>query len=169
MKSLVLFFLLNLSADPTINNKFSDVEIEKRFRPYIVSNVLLMEVTGAKVVRLQDGSSLVIGVASTVLKDDSAKELLRAERVCRIKALANIVAEREGVQIAHAETLEEKTTITIDQEGEGGTSISEFTQLTKSKIEGIAKDMPVIGRWKSKDRDVYFLAIGEFVEKPDKP
>lgn len=169
MKSLILSWMVLMAADPALMNKFSDIEIEDKFREYIEANALLMEVTGAKVIRLPDGRSLVLGVASTALKDMSAKERLRAERVCKIKALANIVAEKEGVQVAHTETLKEKTTVVIDHMREAGKSISEFTQLTKTKVEGIAKDMPVVGKWKSKKRDVYYLAIGSFVDQSGKP
>jgi hypothetical protein len=37
--------------------------------------------------------------------------------------------------------------------------------VTKTKVEGIAKDMPVIGRWRSKDGEVFYLAIGSIVGK----
>src|SRR5262249_29021771 len=82
---------------------FRSVEIDPRFEGYLRTNPLLMAVPGAKVIRLDNGNQVVLAVASTVLKDDSAEERLRAEKVCRIKALASVVAEKQGVQIAHSE------------------------------------------------------------------
>ena len=38
----------------------------------------------------------MVAVASTPVKDNSAGERLRAERVCRIKALAYLVQEQTG-------------------------------------------------------------------------
>jgi len=48
---------------------------------------------------------------------------------------------------------------------ETGKSVSEFLEITKRKVQGIAKDMPVVGRWKSKEGDVFYLAIGTVLAK----
>jgi len=153
---------LSIAADKP---QFSDVVIEKHFKPYLLSNPLLMEVTGAKVIREKNGQTVLLSVASTILKDTSPTERLRAEKVCRIKALAGIIAEKKGIQICHIETLNEKTEVVIDEKGETANSVSEFLQITKSKVEGITKDMPVIGRWRSKDGDVFYLALGSRLDK----
>lgn len=152
-----------------VQKKFSEIEIDDAFRPYLVSNVLLMEVTGAKLIRLPKKRTAVISIASTVLKDDSANERLRAEKVCRLKAFANIVAEKEGVQVAHAEELKEQTKIVIDENGESGHSISELMQVTKTQVTGIAKDMPVVGRWNSKNGEVFYMALGVILDKNGEP
>lgn len=165
MQAVLIALLLLMADDATLAKRFSDVEIEDAFRPYLTSNLLLMEVTGAKIIRLPDGKKAILSVASTAIKDGSAKDRLRAERVCRTKALANVVAERQGVQVAHMEKLEEKSRIVIEDKGETGTSVSELLQVTKTKVEGIAKDMPVVGRWKSKDGDVFYMAVGAIVGK----
>lgn len=163
MRLIACLLLFVALADNGSAQDFADVEIDKQFQTFLTNNRLLMEVTGAKAIRCQDGKIAVIGVASTVIKDESAKERLRAERVCRIKALANVVGEKEGIQVARLEKLEERTRVVIDAEGESAESISELLQITQTKVEGIAKDMPVIGTWKSKDRDVFYLAIGVFL------
>jgi hypothetical protein len=159
---------LLLCADPGWE-RFSEVEIEKPFDAYLRSNVLLMEVTGAKIIRLGDDRHVVLAVASTLLKDDTAKERLRAERVCRTKALASVVAERQGVQVSHVEKIEERTVVVLDGEKEKAKSVTEALQVTKSNVQGIARDMPVVGRWKSKDGDVFYLALGVVVEKNGEP
>ena len=145
--------------------EFDDVVIAKQFKPYLLSNPLLMEVTGAKVIREKKGRTILLSVASTVLKDESPPERLRAEKVCRVKALAGMVAEKKGIQVCHVETLNEKTDVVIDEKGETGTSVSELLQVTQTKVEGITKDMPVIGRWRSKDGMVFYLAIGSCLDE----
>ena len=95
MNCLLLVSLL-LGADPSAADRFSDVRIEKPFDRYLLANPLLMESTGAKVVKLPKKRSLVLAVASTVLKDNSAAERLRAEKVCRVKAFAYLGAGKEG-------------------------------------------------------------------------
>jgi hypothetical protein len=153
--------LCNVADKP----QFTDVVIDKRFKSYLQSNPLLMEVTGAKVIREKRGRLVLMSVASTVLKDESPSERLRAEKVCRVKAFAGMVAEKKGVQVCHVETLKEKTEVVIDNHIETGTSVSELIQVTQIKVEGITKDMPVIGRWRSKDGTVFYLAIGSFLDE----
>ena len=167
--SIVIGMTLLLSGVAMCNGadkpKFADVVIDKQFKPYLLSNPLLMEVTGAKVIREKKGRTILLSVASTVLKDESPSERLRAEKVCRVKALAGMVAEKKGIQVCHVETLNEKTDVVIDEKGETGTSVSELLQVTQTKVEGITKDMPVIGRWRSKDGTVFYLAIGSCLDK----
>lgn len=163
-----MFFAIAVSAHLTNADdpkKFSDVSIEKAFRPFLESNPLLMEVTGVKIISRKDGSKVVLAVASTVLKDKSANERLRAEKVCRIKALASLVAEQKGIYLCHTETLSEVEKIVIDEKGETATSVSKLLQLTKTKVEGITKDMPVVGRWKSKEGDVFYMVLGVVLDE----
>ena len=151
-------------AGSDLDNKFSDIRIEDAYRPYLAANSLLMEVTGARIIRLSPKKAVVIAVASTVIRDSSAEDRLRAEKVCRVKAIASVVAERQGVQVAHTEHLDEKTQIVLDRSGEKDTSISELLQITRTKDNGITKDMPVVGTWKSKDGDVFYLALGATID-----
>lgn len=158
-----------LGADKPPEPRFRDVEIETEFEPYLTSNRLLMEVTGAKVIRRKDATSVVIAVASTVLKDGSAKERLRAEKVCRVKALASVVAEKQGLQVAHTEQVKEETVVILDEAKERATSVMEVLQVTKTKVEGMTRDMPVIGQWRSAEGDTFYLAIGAIIDKNGKP
>ena len=145
--------------------KFSGVEIEPAFRPYLAANPLMMESTGAMVVEAGGGRRVVLAVASTARKDDSAADRLRAERVCRIKALASVVAERSGVRVAHTEEAKERTVVVIDKNQERATSVSEYLQTTKAHVEGVAKDMPVVGRWRSRDGTVSYFALGVVLDQ----
>lgn len=169
---MIPFFLLSalatVAADP-VATRFTDIDIEAPFKGYLLANPLLMEVTGAKVIRLPGGRQVILGVASTVLKDQSARERLRAEKVCRVKALASVLAEKKGVQVAHVEQVREKTVITLEDGKEKGKSVEEVLQITRMKVEGIVKDMPVVGRWMSQERDVYYLAIGVVCDKRGEP
>ena len=175
MRTIVLFVAaslllvcLNLWAqNPTPG--FSEVQIDRPFDRYLRANPLLMEVGGAKIIRLGQGRRLIVSVASTILKDDSGSERLRAERVCRLKALASVVAERTGVQIAHSEESKDKTIVVIIDGHEKAKSVSELLEVTKTKVSGIARDMPIVGRWKSKDGMIFYLAIGAICDKDGNP
>jgi|GEM_PF-1047224 len=156
-------------TEKALDAQFPDVNIEADFEVYLKSNRLLMEISGAKVIRRKDGSSVVIAVASTVLKDSSAEERLRAEKVCRLKALTNVLAERNGVQIAHVEELKDETIVVVKNGAEKATSIMDLLKITKAKVEGITHDMPVIGRWRSAAGGTFYLAIGAVIDRDGKP
>jgi hypothetical protein len=134
-------------------------EIDPCFEGYVRSNPLLVNGPGVKIIHLDDGNQVILAVASTVLKDDSAAERLRAEQVCRIKALASIVAEKQGVQVAHVEQANEKMAVVIENGKETGRSLTEVLQVTIVQVRGVAKEIQVVGRWQSADGKVFFLAL----------
>lgn len=149
--------------------KFTDIAIDKPFAQYLLANPVLMEVSGAKVIRLPNGQRAVIAVGSAVLTDKSAEDRLRAEKVCRAKALASLVAEKEGVQVAHTEQVEETTTVVLDGAKETTKSVATVLQITRLRVRGLARDLPVIGRWKSKSGDTLYLAIGAICDQRGNP
>ena len=155
--------------DSQMNSRFSEVDLEKPFDKYLLANPLLMEIAGAKIIRQPNGSQIILSVASTVLKDNSAQERIRAERVCRIRAIASIVAEKEGVHVYRIEESKEQRIVILVNGQEKGKSISELLEITRTKTEGITKDMPVVGRWKSKDGNVFYLALGRIVDRKGNP
>ena len=177
LKSIVALLLLascNLNCDllladdkndKVVKNTFTDVELHSRFKNILSSSVLLMKVAGAKVVRLPGNRTAVIGVASTEIKKDSSSDRLRAEKVCRLKALATVIGEKQGVQVLHIEELKDETRVILDDNGEKASSVSTLMQVTKTKIEGIAKDMPIVGRWSSANGEVFYLAIGVILDE----
>lgn len=155
------FCSLAISEDP----KFRDVSIHKSFRKYLLSDPLLMETSGSKIVDLKNGTLLIFAVGSVVLKSNDAASLLEAEKVCRIKALASIVAEKNGVMVWRTEKLTEETVV-VERDGEEtAKSVSTYLEITKTKVEGLANDMPVIGHWFSADGKRRFVAIGMFTNK----
>ncbi len=102
-------------------------------------------------------------------KDGSARDRLRAERVCRAKALAPLVAEREGVRASHVERLEERDAVVVDEAGrETASGISKLLQVTETQVRGIANEMPVVGRWSSADGEALCLSIGAIVDREGK-
>jgi hypothetical protein len=145
--------------------KFRDVSIRKSFKKYLLSDPLLMETSGAKIVDLKNGTLLIFAVGSVVLKSNDAASLLEAEKVCRIKALASIVAEKNGVMVWRTEKLTEETIVVERDSEERAESVSTYLETTKTKVEGLAKDMPVIGHWFSADGKRRFIAIGMFTNK----
>jgi hypothetical protein len=157
--------LLALACGQQNAPTFADVVIEKPFDEFLLANPLLMDGDGARIVRRPDGTVLVIGIASTPVRDGSPSDRKRAEVVCKNRALANIVSEKKGVVVAHMEKSESKREIVIDHDGKTKTkTVNEYLDLTRSKLEGAVPGFQVVGRWKSGDRKFYYYAVGGILD-----
>lgn len=167
--SIIVVVMCASLADAGEPPRFRDVRIEKAFAPFLLANPVLMEVAGAKVLRLPSGNHLVIGIGAVALKDGSPRDRLRAERVGFNKALASVVAEKEGVLVARVERLEERTIIVIERGKERARSVSTLLQITKAEVSGIAKGMRTVGRWRSADGQVCYVAVAAVCDAKGNP
>ncbi|MBF0227838.1 MAG: hypothetical protein HQK76_20520 [Desulfobacterales bacterium] len=143
---------------------FMDIEIEEPFKPYLLNNRTLMEMGGVKILKLDDGRKVILCVTMTEYNDDSAKDKIRRIKVCRNKAVANLLTEKEGVQVATYSKTSEQSVIVTENGVEKGKSIAESLEITEAKAKGIVQSLPIIGKWRSKDGGTFFLAIGDFIE-----
>src|SRR4051794_2087121 len=107
------FLLLTLAVPST--EPPQKVTIEEPFRTYLLANPVLMETPGAKVVALPNGNYLVLGMAAVPLADSSVSERLQAEKVCREKALRDVVGSTQGVQIASVQKAEDRVIVTLEK------------------------------------------------------
>lgn len=149
---------------------FDRVRLDPEFADYLLAEPLLMEVDGAKLIRLADGRVLVLGVASAKLTGPSALERKKAETVARNRALAHVVAEKTGIQVARAETIEKRTQVVLDAKGaESAESVADYLETTSAKVQGLTRDLPIIGRWQSPDGTLLSVAIGGFLDQPAPP
>ena len=140
---------------------FSDVVIEKPFDAFLLAHPLLMDGDGARIVRQPDGSVMLIAIASTAVRDGSPADRKRAEVVCKNRALASIVSQKQGVVVAHVEKSETKQEVVIDADGKNKVkSVHEYLEMTSSKLRGMVPGFEVVGRWKSPDRKIYYFAVG---------
>jgi len=154
---------------PPLSEKFTKVEITKPFDVYLRKNPLLMDLTGAILIEIGPERWVVIGIAKTILKDESPEEFLRAEKVCALKAKAAIIAERDGAQISYFKRVKDTIEIVKDENGEKTKSLSERTKITEERVKGMIKGMPVVGRWRSENGKLFYLAVGVVCDKKGEP
>jgi hypothetical protein len=147
------------------DSPFVDVLIQKPFDALLQANPLLMSDEGAKIVKRADGTVLVIGVASTPVRDGSARDRKRSEVVCKNRALASILSEQKGVLVAHVEKAGSSQTIVIDADGKKKTkAVKEYLEMTSSRLGGIVPGFQLVGRWKSSDGKLYYYAVGGILD-----
>jgi hypothetical protein len=142
----------------------TDLVLQPDHAPLLKANPLLMEIPGAKVIKTETGFVL-IGVGSAVIKGNSSKERIAAEKIATIKARAALVGERDGILVFQKTTANEKTTITQIGNKETGKSVSTILQINEETISGAIKGSEVIGRWRSDDREVVFVAVLVQIDK----
>lgn len=145
--------------------EFKDVLIDPDFKGFLESDPLLMEVAGARIFVLPNGKCVVIAVASVPIEDESSKARLERERVGRSKAIAYFVGERDGVLVSHVETTVEQDRVQLADGRERVESVSSFLGVNESRIIGMAKGLRVVGRWKSADETIFYLAMGAVVAR----
>jgi len=148
----------------------ANLRLDPEFAGILMADPLLMEVEGAKVIRLDAGLEamsdepvrlLVLGVASSAVQDGSAADRKRAETIARNRAYAHIVAEKTGLTVARSETVAKKTIVTIEEDGrETGTSLAEYLESTQAGVKGMTKGFPIVGRWTSPDGTLFYVAVG---------
>ena len=142
----------------------TDLVLQSDHAPLLKANPLLMEIPGAKVIKTETGFVL-IGVGSAVIKGNSSKERIAAEKIATIKARAALVGERDGILVFQKTIANEKTTITQIGNKETGKSVSTILQINEETISGAIKGSEVIGRWRSDDREVVFVAVLVQIDK----
>ena len=157
-----IFFLADIVCSAEFDS-FSNVQIEGQFQPFLAANPLLMEMTGAKVVKFEDGSRLLLAVGCTDVRPNSPQEQMRRRTVTRSKAQAQLTSELVGVQVSTSSKFSEQTMITVENGAEKGISLSESLEITESRAKAIIPGLPVIGTWMSKDGGLFYLAIGKIL------
>jgi hypothetical protein len=151
------------------NTGFAAVQIESPFDVFLKAHPVLMEVTGVKVIRLQDGRRVILAVASTPLQDGSSADLLRAEKVCKVKIATHLLKQTQGIQLAHEEKVQEGAFHVSLDDTVNVTGGANFMSLTTAKVEGLVKELPPVGRWRSGNGKVAFLAAGAILDGNGEP
>lgn len=156
------------AAEETLR-KFTRVELKSPFDEYLTAEPLPMQLGGAIVVDLPGDRKALIGIAKTIMKDDSPEDQLRAEKVCLLKAKAALIAERDGSEISYLKQVKDRIEVVKDESGEKASSVSELTRIGREKVQGIARNMPIVGRWRSADGKTMYLAVGTIISAQGEP
>ena len=163
MEILKMLFLFLLATGFQLSSEFSTVEFQdERFKPYLLANKSMMS-NGAKIIKLQNGTYAI------VLDDQLPATLLEAETVTRIKALREIVGFTKGVQISSVQKNQDKLEIKDEGKGTEAKSLSTYLEITESKVQGVTKGMAKVATWQSKDRQVFYTAMGAICDKSGNP
>ena len=144
-------------------NDFSDVYVENNFAPYLYTDQKLMEDGGVKLYKLSKKRFLLISVGMTEVRSQSIKELIRQKKAAKLHALSALL-KMTGVHVTSVSVLTDKTTVHYTPSDQKEVeNLETLFELTKEEAEGKIRALPVIGTWYSKDKTIFYTALGEFI------
>ena len=142
---------------------FADVEINDEFLPFLTAKKHFMETPGLKEFTIpgQKGR-IIVCVVSVASKGNSARAVANMTKVCRIKALVELLRMQQ-VEISAFTQVADKFVSIDDGKQQKVKSLSSYLNIVEERVDGVVKAMPVIGTWFSKDKSEFYLAIGKFI------
>lgn len=131
------------------------------FAACLKADPILLQVGGSRIIVLPcTNQAVIVSVASTAVKDNAAADRVRMQKVCRSKALAELLAQEKGLQVKYALRAEDKTVVVYEDGKEETASLEGTLETTSAQVEGFVQAMPVVATWYSAAGDMFFLAIG---------
>lgn len=140
---------------------------EEPFASCLKADPILLQFGGARLIKLPEiNQAVIVSVASTAVKDNTAADRIRMQKVCRSKALAELLSQQKGLQVNYALRTEDKTVVVYQDGGrEEATSLESTLETTSAHVEGLIQSLPVVATWYSAAGDMYYLAIGTVVDQ----
>lgn len=168
---LVTFFILVQTF--IFSNELPGIvsdNIESWAKPYlmVMVNKKILTSTGVKKIKCADGKTFIFCIVYTPNKGDSALARQTMIKICRNKALAEVLRSR-GCTVHTMNRLKSGTVEISDGENTSYQNISELLQITQTEARGVVSDWPVVGTWLSSDKSVFYLATGRLFDSNMKP
>jgi len=165
-RAVIFIFLLLLPISITAQANdtslpFRTIAIESQFYDVLIQHPGFMKEGGARLFDLNDSSCLLIGIARTFLDNRLPQTILRAKREGEILARTEILSFSGDIQISTSRVA--KTGSLQTEKTNGTISLSSFLQITETKVEGIIRQLPIVGTWWSEDNKTLYVAVGKIV------
>jgi len=149
---IVIIFLIPFISIAD-SNQFTDIAIDKSFKQILLCNSDIMLEHGAWALSDDNDRTALVGIGMVItegLSVDDSSVLIRKGEILARKAILELGGD-VGIFVKKGSAFSEnKTTLSL------------FYQVTETQVKGHVKSMPIIGTWWSKDRNKFFVALGEF-------
>lgn len=144
----------------------SSMNAEAPYAAVLKADPLLLQVGGARIIHMPGSNqTMILSVASTAVRDNSASDRVRMQKVCRTKALAELLSQQKGLQVKYALHAEDQAIVVFENGKESVASLETTLETTSAQVEGFVQALPVVGTWYSAAGDMFFLAIGKNTEQ----
>ena len=156
----VLFCAGVLAASPIDQSNFKSTSAEGR--ELLAKNPLLLEADGGAIIRKNDGTLVILGVGSTVIKkvpaEESGKERMRQRTVAENKARAKLLEQIKGAHIQSTTKSESKIKV-ISQNGQEFAETSDnLTEEIIATVSGAISGLEPLATWHSPEGDIFYTA-----------
>lgn len=161
----VALLVSTVVAETNSPARFADFRAEAPFDVLLKASPLLMEVGGVKVLHIPHGGRALLSVATTPVETDSGADRVRMMKVCRAKAVAGLLKDREGVHVDSLMRSEDNVLVKIENGRETATSVNELQDTIEEQASGVMQELPTVATWYSPDRTLFYLAIGQLMDE----
>lgn len=148
------FFTLLLAMTSIHVFAQKDLDAESPYKALLLENKMLFETGGVERIPTSDGGFILISVAFT-----SNQNPIHQRTIARSKALREIVAYFEGMDVDSQSTVTEKATTEDDGVSTNLTSTTEWNEKIITRVKGQIKLLPTVATW-TPETGVYAMAIG---------
>lgn len=111
----------------------------------------------------KDNTKLIYAIAAT-----SNKDPLDQRTVARSKALKNLLAYFNGVELDAQKKLDSKKTTIITDDEITHKIVKQLDETIIKAVRGKVQGLPTVGTWRSSDRALYYMAIGGVIDSEGK-
>ena len=152
------------TPDPISDSKtYSQISIQNDFKPYLLSNKILMENGGAQLYELSDSKYLLVSVGFTEVRANTVGDRIRQKKVAELNALAHLL-KMTGVKIYTRTILTEEFSLAKDSDGKDKVcKLEQLFETTTETADGFVRSLPIVGIWYSKDGTKFYVAIGKII------
>lgn len=162
---IILISASTLCGEGLDKKKYEDLKIDDDFLPLLATMPVQMEIGGAKLFSRVDGSIWMVSIGVTEARQATSGELLRRQKVAKVKAQANAVAALNGETVKAVTILEDKVVTRIENGVEKSVAEETLKESIVTEARGVIKGMPVVASWISLDGKLFFVAIGQQIKK----
>ena len=146
-----------VSFAETVGN-FGEINIEAPFKDVLLNDPDFMDRGGVQVFNYENHGWILVGISKLAPSEEQITDITKITRIGEIKARAGILEFIDGVKVStfrENQFIKKSDTINNNQ-----MNLKSFFQTTKSEAKGKIQQLPVIGTWRAKDRDIFYVAVG---------
>ena len=162
---LILFFFFQLPGNAQDHTPFRDVVIEPPFDRALRENADFMGEGGARLFAGDNDELILIGIGKVFPEQNQRDNEQRMRRAGEIQARVALLELGGDIEISAIRKKNEG----LNAKGLRGEkmSISSFFQVTKSSVREKIQQLPIIGSWRSNNRDIFYIAVGKVIDGDD--
>lgn len=146
-------------AEQRALNEITHAKILPEFKPFLLSDPILLDIGGCKAFQTNDGKTVLIAVGYAEVKDQSPKDRIRRQKIAEQRAFGEL-AKHQEVEVVDFSELHEAVIISSKDRSETGSLQKSHFSRTTVKAEAYFEEMLTVGQWYSKDEKLFYLAKG---------